>query len=145
MKAIVLLGALCMLPFFTYSQKDNSKGQASLKKVKHSKMSYVYVKPFYGPPKRVYITKKHKAPPSWAPANGYKHRNIYFPEYKCYYDTYTGIYTYRSGERWSRTFSPPALMINQDLKLAEKVELDLDVEEPQVYFEQHTALYSRIP
>lgn len=143
MKAVVLIGVFSLFPFLLFSQRENSKKH--YKKGNYSKESFVYIKPFYGPPKIVYITKKAKDPPSWAPANGYKHRNIYFPQFKCYYDTYTGIYIYKSGIRWTRTFSPPELMIKEDLSSVKKVELDLDVDEPQVYFEQHSALYPPAP
>lgn len=141
MKTLGLIVALCLLSFLTFSQKGNGKG--FFKKVKHHKHSFVYVKPFYGPPKLVYITRKHKVPPTWAYV--YKYRNVYFPQYKCYYDTFDGVYIYKSGQRWSKTFSPPAFLSHVDLNSAQKVELDLDVAEPQVYFEQHVTQYPAMP
>jgi len=145
MKTIVLIGVLLILPFLTFSQRGNGKKNGHYKNGKHDKQSYVYVNHFYGPPKVVYVTKKHKGPPAWAPAYGYRHRNIYFPQYKCYYDTFDGVYIYLSGRRWVRTFSPPSFMINVDLNIARKVELDLDVAQPQAYFQQHIVLYPPIP
>lgn len=141
MKTLELILALCLLPFVTFSQKENEP----LKKEKHKNKSFVYVKPFYGPPKLIYITKKHKAPPLWASAHDYKHRNVYFPKYKCYYDTFDGVYIYKSGQRWAKTFSPPAFLNQVDLSSAQKVELELDAAEPQVYFEQHVTQYPSMP
>jgi len=143
MKAIVLIVALLSMPFLMFSQREN--GKKHYKKNKHGKESYVYIKPFYGPPKIVYITKKHSVPPAWAPAEGYKHRNVYFPQYKCYYDNHDGVYIYSSGKNWVRTMAPPEFMTNVDLSSATKVELESDVSEPQVYFEQHIKRYPPIP
>lgn len=148
MKTLALILAMLMVPFLGFSQKGHGKGNKGQGKGKVEKKVYKQssdVKPFKKSTTVIYKDKKHKGPPYWAPAHGYRHRNIYFPQYKCYYDTYDGVYIYLSGTRWIRTYSPPSFMVSVDLSLARKVELDLDVVEPQIYFEQHIVLYPPFP
>jgi len=143
MKTIALICAILMFPFLAFSQKGHGKGKGQSKGVKkeYYKQSSSE-KPFK---KSTAVYKKHKGPPYWAPANGYRYRNVYFPQYKCYYDTYEGVYIYLSGTRWVRTYTVPSFMVKTDLSLARKVELDVDVAEPQIYFEQHIILYPPFP
>lgn len=145
MKTIALICTILILPLLVFSQKGQGKGKGNSKggKKEYYKQSSD-VKPFSKSKTAVYKSK-HKGPPYWAPAHGYRHRNVYFPQYKCYYDTYDGVYIYLSGTRWIRTYSPPSFMVNVDLSLARKVELDLDVAQPQIYFEQHIVLYPPFP
>lgn len=87
------------------------------------------------------VKVKRKGPPAWAPAYGYKHRHVYFPEYRCYYDTYTGLYIYRRNGIWIRAYSMPTFLVN--IGTTRKVELSIDAEpNPQVYYEQHIVIYN---
>ena len=147
MKTIILISAMLILPYFAISQKGHGKGNGkghSNGEGRHSHKKTSVVHPFNAVPV-VYKSKKHKGPPYWAPANGYRHRNVYFPQYQCYYDSYNGEYIYLSNQRWIRAYSPPSIMVNVDLGLARKVELDVDVARPQIYFEQHIVLYPSFP
>lgn len=87
-----------------------------------------------------YYKTKRKGPPPWAPAHGYRHRYIYFPEHKCYYDMYEGYYVYRKGTLWVTSFIKPVFIIN--IGTTKKIELNIDSEPyPQVYYKQHIILY----
>lgn len=148
MKTIAVICTILILPFLVFSQKGQGQGKGKGHSKGGKKEYYKQSsdeKPFKKSTTVNYKDKKHKGPPYWAPAHGYRHRNIYFPQYKCYYDTYDGVYIYLSGTRWIRTYSPPSFMVKVDLNLARKVELDLDVAEPQIHFEQHIILYPPFP
>src|ERR1051325_6343003 len=67
--------------------------------------------------------KKQHGPPPWAPANGYRKRHIYFPDYKTYYDNTKGVYiSMNTSGTWVTTVDIPLSMKNVDLKVAAKVE-----------------------
>ena len=154
MKTIILILAIALIPFYSFSQKGHGKGHGNGNGGKEksykggnksSKKSAVVVSP-RGQSGVVYKEKKRHGPPSWAPAHGYRHRHVYFPAYKCYYDTYNGVYIYLSGTRWVTAISPPTFMLNVNLSSARKVELNIDdVPKPQIYFEQHVVLYPPFP
>ena len=65
-----------------------------------------------GPPGQQFVPpghrKKHKGPPDWAPAHGYreKQRYRYYPGYKIYHDPATGLFWSKQGGRWVQS-SPP--------------------------------------
>ena len=85
--------------------------------------------------------KKH-GPPPWAPANGYRKRHLYFPDYKCYYDNTKGVYIYMNNNVWTTSVEIPLSLKNVDLKVAVKIELDLDdLDSPQIQFDTHLKLY----
>lgn len=153
MKTIILILAIALLPFYSFSQKGHGKGHGNgnggkEKSYKGGDKSYKKstVIIHQGPEQVVYKSKKRHGPPSWAPAHGYRHRHVYFPAYKCYYDNYDGMYIYYSGTRWIRTYSVPVFMVNVNLSNARVVELDYDnIATPQIYFEQHIVLYPPFP
>lgn len=138
MKTFVWIIMLILLPIIGFSQKGHHKQKNHNEKMTKTKSYNGYEKI------TVYDTKKYKTkrkgPPPWAPAHGYRHRYIYFPEHKCYYDIYEGYYIYRKGTLWVTSFVKPVFIIN--ISTTKKVELNIDSQPwPQVYFEQHIILY----
>ncbi|MCC6838037.1 MAG: hypothetical protein IT234_05810 [Bacteroidia bacterium] len=138
MKTLIL--TICSLLLFSvgFAQKGHGhKGNHQSKSVKHgihhhSSNGIMYYQP---------VKVKRKGPPSWAPANGYRHRYIFFPEHKCYYDNFNGIYIYRKGSIWVTSYQTPSFIFN--ISITRKVELNIDgVSKPQIYFKQHVALYN---
>lgn len=132
MKNILLIIVVVLIPTFAFSQKGHGANHG-----KHNnagRVNKIIVHNHYS------TSIKRKGPPSWAPANGYRHRYIYFPEHKCYYDNYNGFYIYRKGTVWVTSYYLPAFIIN--IGSARKIELNIDdVPNPQIYFEQHITLY----
>lgn len=133
MRSLVLIVFLVSLGLCSYAQKNQGKNKKpGFTKAHHNQSSgsknYIVVK-----------GNKRKGPPPWAPANGYRHRYIYFPAHHCYYDNYSGIYIYLKNKVWVTSLSIPAFI--NPIK-ARKVELVIDnIERPQIYFEQHLAIY----
>lgn len=156
MKTLALIVALSILPFYGFTQKGHGKGHGN-----SGKGNYRSEKSYKGEGNKSYKTKAvivsgsqtvvykqkgRKGPPPWAPAHGYRHRHVYFPQYQCYYDNYDGVYIYYSGARWIRTYSIPSFMIGVNLSAARIVELNMDnVVAPQINFEQHIVLYPPFP
>ena len=86
--------------------------------------------------------EKGKGPPPWAPAHGYRRRHVYFPDQKVYYDNTKGVYITMTNGKWEVSVEIPIALKGVDLKLAAKVELDLDnMDNPQVKFDEHLKLY----
>lgn len=140
MNTLKLIIVLLILPLLGYTQKGNPHKSKTHKQQINKDYK---VKKHY-PSNKVVVYRapkiKKKGPPSWAPANGYRHRHIYFPEYQCYYDTYTGMYIYRKGTIWVNSIYMPAFIVN--IRTTRKVELNIDaVATPQIYFEQHFVWY----
>lgn len=133
MRSIVLIVLLFSLSLMSKAQKNHGKQNKPGFAKTHHKQSpdgknYIVVK-----------STKRKGPPPWAPANGYRHRYIYFPAHHCYYDNYSGIYIYLKNKVWVTSLNIPVFI--NPIK-ARKVELVIDnVERPQIYFEQHLAIY----
>lgn len=122
---------------FYFAQKGHHKGKGKNKHHVH----VVQAHPGHDVHVVSYKKVKKKGPPSWAPAHGYKHRYVYFPEHHCYYDNTKGHYIYRKGTVWVTSFNRPVFMIN--VNTTRKVELQIDnAPRPHIYFEQHIALYN---
>jgi hypothetical protein len=90
--------------------------------------------------------KKEKTkggPPSWAPAHGYraKTRQVYFPEQNVYYDTQKESYIYFSNGKWEVSVGLPPILKGVDLKIAKKIEMELDTDQPQLYNDEHKKIY----
>lgn len=87
-------------------------------------------------------SQKH-GPPPWAPAHGYraKTRHIYFPNQNLYYDVQRNSYIYYSNGRWRVSVNLPVAYSRINLRLAPKVELDLDSDSPQRYNLEHRNRY----
>ncbi len=86
--------------------------------------------------------EKGHGPPPWAPAHGYRRRHIYFPDQKVYYDNTKGVYISMTNGKWEVSAEIPIALKGVDLKVAAKVELDLDnMDNPQSKFEEHLKLY----
>ena len=140
MKTFAVLFVLMSMGLSGFAQKGHGHGKPhqvkqEVKVYNHYPDNHITV--YNGPPHAGY---KHHKMPYWAPAYGYRHRHIFFPEYGCYYDTYSGAYIYRHGGVWITSYQVPAFIIN--IGTTRKVELDIDnVPRPQVYFEQHISLY----
>lgn len=130
MKTIVLIGLMLLcIPHFVVAQKGNGHAKKHVKYKENYKHDVV-----------VYHKTKRKGPPDWAPANGYRHRYIFFPEHRCYYDNYYGVYIYRKGKIWVSSYTRPWFIIN--ISTTKKVELNIDdIPKPQIYFEQHISIY----
>lgn len=100
---------------------------------------------FFASPTESYGQKKEKTngPPPWAPAHGYRAqtRHIYFPDQNFYYDIQKSVYIYMSADRWQISVNLPALYAGVDLKIATKVELELDLDSPQKYNADHIVKY----
>ncbi|MEN8250215.1 MAG: hypothetical protein ABFS32_14880 [Bacteroidota bacterium] len=82
-----------------------------------------------------------KGPPSWAPAHGYraKTRHIYFPDHNFYFDLQKNHYIYLKGDKWQVDVKLPLLYAGIDLKVASKVELELNTDSPQKFNLDHIA------
>ena len=82
-----------------------------------------------------------KGPPSWAPAHGYraKTRHIYFPDQNFYFDIQANKYIYLKGDAWQVSVALPSLYAGIDLKVASKVELELNTDSPQKFNLDHIA------
>jgi|GEM_PF-6658215 len=89
--------------------------------------------------------KKGGGPPPWAPAHGYraKTRHIYFPAQQMYYDLQKGTYIYMSSGTWQVSVSLPSIFQGINLNTANKIELDLDGDNPQRLFEDHKKKYKQ--
>lgn len=135
MKAILYVLLALLVPAYTFAQRGHGKHyhkhDRQPRTVVHNHNVYVYNSP---------VKVKRKGPPRWAPAHGYKHRYVYFPEYRCYYDNFQGVYVYRNGTVWVTSVYQPRFIVN--IGVTRKVELSIDeAPQPQVYFEQHIVLY----
>ena len=86
---------------------------------------------------------KPKGPPPWAPAHGYraKTRHVYFPDQNFYYDVQKSVYIYLSGDKWQVGVKLPSFYAEIDLKVAAKVELELDMDSPQKFNSDHIVKY----
>lgn len=140
MKTIILIISTLLIFNISFAQKGKGNhGGRHIQHIndgpKHNHNSSRAVV-FYNQPVKI----KRNGPPSWAPAHGYRHRYIFFPEHNCYYDNYNGIYIYRKGSIWITSYTLPQFIFN--IGVTRKVELNIDaVPKPQIYFEQHIALY----
>ncbi len=86
---------------------------------------------------------QRKGPPPWAPAHGYraKYRQIYYPQYNFYYDTYRHVYLYMGGRGWEISVNLPARYAHVDLKACRRVPLNIDSDTPWIYNRDHRARY----
>jgi len=82
-----------------------------------------------------------KGPPAWAPAHGYraKTRHIYFPDHNFYFDLQKNQYIYLKGDKWQVDVKLPRLYAGIELKVASKVELELNTDSPQKFNLDHIA------
>jgi hypothetical protein len=82
-------------------------------------------------------------PPPWAPAHGYraKTRHIYFPEYNFYFDLERRVYIHLQAGRWTISVDLPTRLGNLNLRNASKFELELDIDNPQIYNADHQLRY----
>ena len=87
--------------------------------------------------------KKETGPPLWAPAYGYraKTRYVYFQDHNCYYDNDRGVYIYLKTGNWEISAKIPDLLKNVDLSAAIKIDLDMDVDNPQKFNVEHRKKY----
>jgi hypothetical protein len=73
----------------------------------------------------VHQTERTGGPPPWAPAHGYRAkqeaRYMYYPRYNIYVDLRTGVYHYRSGNRWVQSRSLPPGVSRRDLERSRRV------------------------
>ena len=80
-----------------------------------------------------------QGPPPWAPAHGFrvKTRHVYFPEYNLYFDIEKKVYIHFQAGKWTVTAELPARLGNINLRNASKFELDIDIDNPQIYNSEH--------
>lgn len=80
-----------------------------------------------------------QGPPPWAPAHGFraKTRHVYFPEYNLYFDIEKRVYIHFQAGRWSISVDLPTRLGNINLRNASKFELDIDIDNPQIYNGEH--------
>ncbi len=86
---------------------------------------------------------QRKGPPPWAPAHGYraKYRQIYYPQYNFYYDTYRRVYIYAGGRGWEISVNLPPRYAHLDLNACRKVPLNIDSDTPWIYNHDHRVRY----
>lgn len=91
------------------------------------------------------VEKKGGGPPPWAPAHGYraKTRYVYFKDHGVYYDHERGVYISISSGKWTVSAKLPSTLSGVDLKLAAKIDLDFDGDDPQRDFEAHKKKYPK--
>ncbi|GAA4280667.1 hypothetical protein [Gaetbulibacter aestuarii] len=94
-------------------------------------------------PTETLAQQQKKGPPSWAPAHGYraKVRQIYFPDYKMYYDLQKGVYIYLNKNSWQISVNLPRILGRINLSSTPKVELELNTDSPQRYNAEHLVKY----
>ena len=87
--------------------------------------------------------QKQVGPPPWAPAHGYraKTRYVYFRDYGVYYDNTRGVYISLHDGKWEVTARIPVTLLEVDLKAAVKIDLDLDTDTPQKFYNEHKKKY----
>lgn len=80
-----------------------------------------------------------QGPPPWAPAHGFraKTRYVYFPEYNFYFDLEKKVYIHFQAGKWNVSIELPSRLGNLNLRNASKFELELDVDNPQIYNAEH--------
>lgn len=80
-----------------------------------------------------------QGPPPWAPAHGFraKTRYVYFPEYNFYFDLEKKVYIHFQAGKWSLSIELPSRLGNLNLRNASKFELELDIDNPQIYNTEH--------
>lgn len=80
-----------------------------------------------------------QGPPPWAPAHGFraKTRHVYFPEYNFYFDIEKRVYIHFQAGKWMVSADLPSRLGNINLRNASKFELDIDIDNPQIYNSEH--------
>lgn len=80
-----------------------------------------------------------QGPPPWAPAHGFraKTRHVYFPEYNFYFDIEKRVYIHFQAGKWTVSSDLPTKLNNINLRNASKFELDIDIDNPQIYNGEH--------
>ena len=88
-------------------------------------------------------TEAFSKPPYWAPAHGYRAhaRQVYYPDYNCYFDTQRGSYIYIDNGNWRMSVNLPAYINPYSFRNARRVELELNNFPPERYNREHMALY----
>jgi hypothetical protein len=67
-----------------------------------------------------------------------KYRYCYYPSHYVYYDTGRGVYFYLAGDEWHVSAHLPSGI---RLEYADYVAIELDTDEPYVYFPEHKKKY----
>ena len=85
-----------------------------------------------------------KGPPPWAPAHGYREKMareyLYYPTVGVYFDIGRRVYFYRSEGVWRvAPVLPPTIVI----EVERGVRMELDTEEPYVYYHEHERKYGK--
>ena len=83
--------------------------------------------------------KKETGPPAWAPAHGYraKTRYVYFQDHNFYYDNNRSVYIYLKSGNWEVSAKIPVQLKSVNLSAAIKIDLDLDLDNPQKFNAEH--------
>ena len=85
-------------------------------------------------------TSQKSGPPAHAPAHGYraKYQYQYYPSSSVYYDTGRQLYFYLKGDDWQVGASLPSSI---SLALSDYVSIELDTDEPYIYYSEHVKQY----
>ena len=80
--------------------------------------------------------KKHKGPPSWAPAHGQraKHKYQYYPSAGAYFDVDRKLFFFRDKGDWVSAPKLPPVIVPTP---GHFVEIELDTDRPFIHFEEH--------
>ena len=62
---------------------------------------------------------------------------MYFPEYNFYFDIEKRVYIHFQAGKWTVTVDLPTRLGNLNLRNASKFELDIDIDNPQIYNSEH--------
>lgn len=81
--------------------------------------------------------------PVWLPAHAYRAhtRQIYFPEYNCYYDVQRGTYIYFENGRWLVNVNLPIRFRSISLRRTPYIELSINAFSPERYNDEHRVKY----
>jgi hypothetical protein len=89
-------------------------------------------------------TEAFAHPPYWAPAHGYRAhtRQIYYPDYNCYYDIQRGSYVYFDNGNWRVSVNLPAFINRNAFMRSRRVELEVNNFTPERYNREHMVRYN---
>jgi hypothetical protein len=88
-------------------------------------------------------TEAFSKPPYWAQAHGYRAqpRQIYYPDYNCYFDTQCRSYIYLDNGNWRVSVNLPSFVNRNSFRNARRVEFALNNFTPERYNREHMARY----
>ena len=81
--------------------------------------------------------------PAWGSVQAYRThpRQIYYPQYNCYYDVQQGNYIYIDGGRWMMSVNLPYRLRNVSFQRTPYVEMNINGFAPERYNAEHREKY----